>query len=611
MLPAAQELKKHNHFPKTGDRCSIDIVKIFLRFRKLSRAALTITLALTVSFCFIEPLPVQALGIGITPPTAVTLGNVHSFTLTVSIPPTELLPINSVDLEIYNAADAGYKLTLSNLPLTNGGTASYSGSAGTLSVTTSTSNLQHFVGATYVSWQGKNYHFSPAIGYGYGNNSSQTASITYTGTWISPASWPGGGYIFKLSIVTDLTAFSQTSGPIAFFAPPSGTGGARIVTPGLVDVTQIVDTQGLFSQNVLVLSADTKVQLTLNKGTIGQTKDGGLYVLSITPMNSPPPPPAQASNIGLVYDLWPEEATFSPPINITFSYDPANIPAGWEEKKLKIVYFDRTLVKWVELSNVTVDPVMHTVSAKVSHFTAFTVLAYSPLTPSFTIGELVIAPPEVASGQTVQISSVVTNTGEISGNYTVTLEINKVIEATKNLTLAGGVSQTITFTTVKGDAGKYAVNINGQSGNFTVQAAKVLPEPAHFTIEGLSISPSEVDSGKNVTISALVRNTGNLSGNYQIILKINDAIEATQELTLAGGASETVNFATTKDTAGTHTVDLNNLNGSFIVREVPPGPPLLPPGVGLPWWVWVLITLGVIGIVASLVALARSPRAQG
>ena len=46
---------------------------------------------------------------------------------------------------------------------------------------------------------------------------------------------------------------------------------------------------------------------------------------------------------------------------------------------------------------------------------------------------------------------------------------------------------------------------------------------------------------------------------------MNDVIEETVELTLEGGASQTVTFTTVKDTAGSYTVGINNLAGSFTV----------------------------------------------
>ncbi|GAH34511.1 unnamed protein product, partial [marine sediment metagenome] len=61
-------------------------------------------------------------------------------------------------------------------------------------------------------------------------------------------------------------------------------------------------------------------------------------------------------------------------------------------------------------------------------------------------------------------------------------------------------------------------------------------------IEDLSISPSEVDIGEEVTISVLVTNTGSASGSYEVTLKIDGAVEASKEVTLNAGASKEVTF---------------------------------------------------------------------
>jgi len=58
---------------------------------------------------------------------------------------------------------------------------------------------------------------------------------------------------------------------------------------------------------------------------------------------------------------------------------------------------------------------------------------------------------------------------------------------------------------------------------------------------------------------------------------------ATESVTLAGGASEKVTFTTSKAIAGTYTVDLNGLPGTFIVKA------------GLNWWL-------IGGIIAAVVA---------
>ena len=90
---------------------------------------------------------------------------------------------------------------------------------------------------------------------------------------------------------------------------------------------------------------------------------------------------------------------------------------------------------------------------------------------TFDTSSLSISPTEVDIGGTVTISVLVANTGDLSGSYRVTLMINNVVVATKYVTLAGGASQEVTFTTVKDVVGTYAVNVDGLSGTFVVEVA--------------------------------------------------------------------------------------------------------------------------------------------
>jgi hypothetical protein len=78
--------------------------------------------------------------------------------------------------------------------------------------------------------------------------------------------------------------------------------------------------------------------------------------------------------LGLYYDFGPSGTTFSSPINITLKYDPANLPAGADQSMLYIAWWDVGTGTWVSLPCI-VDPVSHTVTATVSHFTIYSVLA--------------------------------------------------------------------------------------------------------------------------------------------------------------------------------------------------------------------------------------------
>lgn len=135
---------------------------------------------------------------------------------------------------------------------------------------------------------------------------------------------------------------------------------------------------------------------------------------------------------------------------------------------------------------------------------------------------------------------------------------------------------------------------------------------AAFTASDLSITPAEVESGEEVTISVLVANTGELASSYEVALNIDGVVVASEEVALAAGASEGVSFTTAKDVAGTYEVTVGGLSGTFVVKEAAPTPPpspppAPPPAKGTNWWLIGGIIAGciIIGMLILLVARRR------
>ena len=108
----------------------------------------------------------------------------------------------------------------------------------------------------------------------------------------------------------------------------------------------------------------------------------------------------------------------------------------------------------------------------------------------------------------------------------------------------------------------------GIGGYFALKGGEEgVPAPAEFEVSNLVFSPSEVEIGESVTISATVRNVGDLDGTYTVELKIDGVIQETKEITLAGGASKTVSFTVTKNTPRTYTIGVNGLQRLLNVLE--------------------------------------------
>ena len=114
------------------------------------------------------------------------------------------------------------------------------------------------------------------------------------------------------------------------------------------------------------------------------------------------------------------------------------------------------------------------------------------------------------------------------------------------------------------------------------------PTPATFELSNLNIDPSQSVTfivrrmGEEVTITADVTNSGELEGNYTVVLTINGETQATQEISLGAGESEQVIFTVSGNQTGHYLVVIGSLSGEFVSS------------LWINWWV-------IVGIVAALI----------
>lgn len=109
---------------------------------------------------------------------------------------------------------------------------------------------------------------------------------------------------------------------------------------------------------------------------------------------------------------------------------------------------------------------------------------------------------------------------------------------------------------------------------------EIQPGLAEFKVKSLTVSPAEVTVGKSYRVIVDVANIGEIAGEYEVILRVNDDIEETQQITLAAGATGTVNFILLEEQRGTYRVNVDGQSGTLIVKASPiitptPTPPSL------------------------------------
>jgi len=210
---------------------------------------------------------------------------------------------------------------------------------------------------------------------------------------------------------------------------------------------------------------DTVLVIALSREMTALDKDGNkVEFITISKEDNPSQPPEGCYFVGTVYNMAPDGAVFAPPLSLSVAYDESDLPQGMVEEKLYLAYCDDK-GQWVEKTS-EVDSEANRVSAEVNHFTLFAIMARPA---SFTLSEFSVMPHIVQVGEPVTAGITVTNIGGCEGSYTVVLKVNDVIEDSKEITLAIGESQEVSFEVIRESAGDYSVDVNGRTASFVVK----------------------------------------------------------------------------------------------------------------------------------------------
>ncbi|MBI4284835.1 MAG: DUF4399 domain-containing protein [Chloroflexi bacterium] len=214
---------------------------------------------------------------------------------------------------------------------------------------------------------------------------------TFTASGLAPVTQ----YTFRVLAVNGITpetpsatlqVTTAAAPPPVFFAPapPPPPPTTTVTVSGLSapagSAGLSVNASGVAQAAVELKTADDGATLSVSKDAKLTDKDGkALATLTAVKAASPPaPPPANA--IVAAYDFGPDGAKFEPAISLKLKFDPATLPAGVKPEQLTISFWDGT--KWVSVTS-KVDTATNTISADVTHFTTFAVVAQLP--PKVTI----------------------------------------------------------------------------------------------------------------------------------------------------------------------------------------------------------------------------------
>ncbi|MFH1087756.1 MAG: CARDB domain-containing protein [Chloroflexota bacterium] len=100
-----------------------------------------------------------------------------------------------------------------------------------------------------------------------------------------------------------------------------------------------------------------------------------------------------------------------------------------------------------------------------------------PAAAALTTGPLTVAPAQVKTGEKVTITATVTSGADIQSNKTIILKVNDKPVETKYVSVDAKKSVAISFTVSQTQPGSYTVDVDGQTGKFTVTGSAVPTPP--------------------------------------------------------------------------------------------------------------------------------------
>jgi methanogen extracellular protein (TIGR04279 family) len=193
---------------------------------------------------------------------------------------------------------------------------------------------------------------------------------TYT---LSVGVWQGSNKLVAFN-QTEIEIVAPTPTPTPTPVPPSGGGGGGGGgAPPAVPISETdVPTKptGEVTTTVTAKSPDKKVTITIPAGIIAKdAKEKPLTIVSIARATLPAAPPSGVIYLGYAYEFGPTGATFSKPIKIAITFDPASLPEG---TKPVIYTYDSASGEWKALDTEVMD---NEAFAYVTHFSIFALFA--------------------------------------------------------------------------------------------------------------------------------------------------------------------------------------------------------------------------------------------
>jgi hypothetical protein len=205
------------------------------------------------------------------------------------------------------------------------------------------------------------------------------AEICKYSTWLDvtdviPASEPLGAVNYTPAPVTPTP--SPTASPVTSPTPVPTFSRLTISLWHTNASAWRIDGQGHLLEEASANSSDGSIRINISANTTALGPDTEPLDSIVIAPSYTAPTPGKGYQVVAAYNCKPDSASFVPAIELTLSYNPANLPAGSNETKLVVAYFDNAHPAGKLITdNLTIDTNNHTVTFHTSHFCDFAILA--------------------------------------------------------------------------------------------------------------------------------------------------------------------------------------------------------------------------------------------
>lgn len=192
-------------------------------------------------------------------------------------------------------------------------------------------------------------------------------------SWTVPNNAASGTYTASVGIdvgpeaaVTASATFSVPQPP----APPAGGGGGGGGAPQSPAPTPDHAEADLTEDGGTVATSDEQVRLDLPQGSLpSQTR------ITIARVDAPAPMPASGKPVSDVFSFDAGGITFRAPVQVSFRYDPSKLGDA-APSNVGVYRYDEASGQWVYVGG-RVNPVSHTVTTSLNHFSTYAAMATS------------------------------------------------------------------------------------------------------------------------------------------------------------------------------------------------------------------------------------------